>query len=376
VTSPPKPLKSVDRDTFGDVTVLVQKTVRAKVFGLTRRKEALLKREYKNWQVYLQGSREVELYSATQQQADRLLKRLGKRKKSKTYPMVLRNDVINVQQHDTKLTRFWIKVPIAGVRGGIRVPLQFPHNQAPLLEESKLRESKLIWKGDHWSVHLVFEKDIKVPDFRANSRVLGVDFGERHIATSVEWDGHAMKNPRFYSTEVRGIRRHYAWLRKRLGERKCLKAVRKVGKRERKKVDAALHHISKQIVSQAEEAKTTIVMGMPNGRSMRRTAKGKRFRRVVYSMPYYRLAQFIRYKALWAGVPVVEANEDYTSIECHICNERCKRPKQDLIICPHCGCYQADLNAAINLAKRFHDHWLRDGAAFDTAQNLGIMNCA
>lgn len=353
--------------------MFAQKTIKAEIFGLTRTKQDLLQREYDNWQTFLQGNQKVKIYSATRQQAERVLKRLGKRKKPKPYPMVLRNDVINVQLHNTKLTRFWMKIPIAGVRGGIRVPLQFPRNQASLLDECRLRESKLIWKGDHFSVHLVFEKEVEVPDFRANSRVLGVDFGERHIATSVEWDGHAMRNPRFYGTGVRGIRRHHAWLRKRLGERKCLKAVRKVGKRERKKVDAVLHRVSRQIVDQAREAKATIVMGMPNGKSMRRSARGKRFRRIVYSMPYYRLAQFIHYKALWAGVPVAEANEDYTSIECHVCNELCKRPRQDLVVCPHCGSYQADLNAAINLAKRFHDHWLWDGAAFDTARNLGEM---
>ncbi len=356
--------------------MLVQKTIKAKIFGLTLAKQALLQREYDSWQAYLQGNREAGLYSATRQQAEKLLKRLGRRKKPKPYPMVLRNDVINVQRHDTKLTQFWMKIPIAGVRGGIRAPLRFPHNQTSLLEECRLRESKLIWKGDHWSVHLVFEKEVRIPDFRANSLILGVDFGERHIATSVEWDGYAMSNPKFYGTEVRGIRRHHAWLRKRLGERKCLKTVRKVGRKERKKVDAVLHRISKQIVHRAKEVNATIVLGMPNGKSMRSSARGKRFRRIVYSMPYYRLAQFVHYKALWAGVPVVEVNEDYTSIECHVCGERCSRPQQDLVICPHCGGYQADLNAAINIAKRFHDHWLWDGAAFGTAQNLGAMNRA
>ena len=353
--------------------MLVQKTVKAKIFGLTHTKQALLKQEYEGWQAFLRGDREVKLYSATRQQAERLINRLGERKKQKPYPMILRNDVINIQRRDTKLARFWLKIPIAGVWGGIKVPLQFPHNQNSLVEECRLRESKLIWKGDHWGVHLVFEKEIETPDFHANSRVLGVDFGERHIATSVEWDGRARSNPRFYGTEVRGIRRHHAWLRKRLGERKCLKAIKKVGRRERKKVDAVLHRISKRIVSQAKEARATIVLGMPNGKAMRGTAWGRRFKRIVHSMPYYRLAQFIHYKALWAGVPVIEANEDYSSVECHRCGALCSRPRQDLVVCPHCGSYQADLNASINLAKRFHDHWLWDGAALDTARNFGEM---
>ena len=91
---------------------------------------------------------------------------------------------------------------------------------------------------------MVLEKEVEVPDFHANPLVIAVDFGERHIATSVEWDGQAMKNPRFYGTEVRGVRRHYAWLRRRLGERKCLKAIKKVGKQESKRVNAVLHKIN------------------------------------------------------------------------------------------------------------------------------------
>jgi len=51
-----------------------KKTIKAKI-ELRKRKEELLKREYENWQRYLRGDRTVPLYSATKQQADRLLKR-------------------------------------------------------------------------------------------------------------------------------------------------------------------------------------------------------------------------------------------------------------------------------------------------------------
>ncbi|MEM0162628.1 MAG: hypothetical protein QXO62_06145 [Thermoproteota archaeon] len=50
--------------------MIVQKTVKAKIFGLTRVKEAMLREEYDNFQAYLKGF-DAPLYSATKQQAQR-----------------------------------------------------------------------------------------------------------------------------------------------------------------------------------------------------------------------------------------------------------------------------------------------------------------
>jgi Fic family protein len=61
----------------------VRKTIRAKILELRKGKEELLKREYENFQRYLHGDKSVPLYSATKQQADRFLKRIGKPKEGK-----------------------------------------------------------------------------------------------------------------------------------------------------------------------------------------------------------------------------------------------------------------------------------------------------
>jgi transposase len=96
-------------------------------------------------------------------------------------------------------------------------------------------------------LHITVQQNIElnVP----SASVLAVDFGERHIATSVEYANGKMQNPRFYGTEVRGIRRHYAWLRKRLGNKKALKTIKKIGHKEKRKVNAVLHGISRAISS-------------------------------------------------------------------------------------------------------------------------------
>lgn len=78
--------------------MLAKKTIKAKILELRRGKEELLKREYENWQRYLGGDKSVQLYFATGQQADRLLRRLkGELKPDKEYPLILRRDVYRAE---------------------------------------------------------------------------------------------------------------------------------------------------------------------------------------------------------------------------------------------------------------------------------------
>ena len=86
-----------------------RKTIKAKILELRRGKEELLRREYENWQRYIRGDKSAQLYSATKQQEDRLLRKLGdKFNPNKEYPLILRRDVYRAE---TKLTPYWLKIP-------------------------------------------------------------------------------------------------------------------------------------------------------------------------------------------------------------------------------------------------------------------------
>mgnify|MGYP001028435139 CR=1 FL=1 len=347
----------------------LQKTVKAKIFGLTKTKEAMLREEFDNFQAVMNGV-ETPLYSATKQQAHRLLRKMKRKPKQKQYPLILRRDVFNIKETKNKLSRFWAKIPVHHIRGGVKVPISLPRNQEKLLSYS-IREGKLIRKGEGWSLHLTVMKEVQIRS-ELPSTVLAVDLGERYIATSVVIAKGVMKNPRFYGREVRGIRRHYSWLRKRLGERKLLHVIRRIGHAERRKVDSILHRISRDIVDEAKRCKAVIVLGDLKG--IRNRARGRRMNRIVANMPYYHMTQMITYKALWEGVPVYKVSERNTSKMCHRCGSEGKRPFQGLFKCPSCGLeYNADLNGAINIAKRFSEQVLENGAELDTALNSGEM---
>jgi putative transposase len=342
--------------------MLIEKTIKAKVIDPTNRKREILEKEYSSFQEALHGQ-EANLYSATKQQAERFQKKI-KAPKHKHYPVILRRDVIRLEQRDTKLSTYWFKFPCFSVKGGIWLALK-PHCAVPA--DCSLREAKLIRHKNSWFIHLAIQKDIVEPVIKEQP-ILAVDLGERYLATICGSDGI---KPQFLGKEARGVRRHYAWLRKRLEERKLLDVVKKVGHTEQRKVDAICHQISRQIVNEAKENDAVIVLG--NLKGIRKSAKGKRMKRIVSNMPYFKLTQYIKYKALWDGVPVLVITEAYSSKTCHRCGCRGTRPYQGLFLCHSCNLrYSADLNGTRNHIKRAKDYMSLVGAALaqPTTQSL------
>ncbi|MCW4007362.1 MAG: RNA-guided endonuclease TnpB family protein [Candidatus Bathyarchaeota archaeon] len=320
-------------------------TIQAGVVGLTRRKKELLDREYSNLQKFLRGDKTVPLYSANKHQALRYYRRV----KHKEYPLSLRNDLINLR----RAKAFWfLKIPVYGVRGGIKVPVK-PHREFP--ENAKLCESKIVKRKDRYIAMLTFE--FPAPPVRECFSILSVDLGERFVATAVLWQNGSVMKALFYGKEIRGVRRHYAWLRRRLQERGLTQVVKRVGGKERRMVNVILHRVSKRIVNLALATNSYIVLGDLKGIRQRVNGKGKRLNRIVSNMPYYRLTKMIEYKAMLVGIPVITTSEAYTSITCHVCGCEGKRETQGLFVCAHCGEYSADLNGAINVAKKF-ERWM------------------
>jgi IS605 OrfB family transposase len=273
---------------------------------------------------------------------------------------------------------WWFKIPVANLRGGLWCPVQIPDSQNDLMGLD-IRECKLIRKGDHWSVHITVQKEI--PDAqtlipRCNT-ILGVDLGEVRPATAVLLKGNEPVKQIMASRKVREVRMHYNWLRQKLGRKKSLRTIRKIGRTERRIVDAHLHKLSKDIVQMAMENNATIVLGDLQGVRERAQTRGKKFRAKIARMPSYRLSNFIEYKALWKDVLVVYINEAYTSKTCHVCGEFGTRPTQGQFLCSNCGSpYNADLNGAINIGLRFMDYMSMNSGSFDNPLNSGdVRQC-
>ena len=98
---------------------------------------------------------------------------------------------------------------------------------------------------------------------------------------------------------------------------------------------------------------------------VRKNNKGRKVNRKINSMPFYRLKEYIKYKALERGILVIEVPEFNTSKQCSKCGSmNTERPSQGVFICKDCG-YQinADVNGAKNILKRAQGYMLWVGAA-------------
>lgn len=324
---------------------MAKKTIKAKIVALTKTKRSLLETEYKNLQIFLQTGEDKGLYSANKQQAKRYYKTI---KPDREYPLSIRNDLIRLEHQDTKIAEYWLRIPLRERRGGIWVAIK-PHQSIP--DDVEFCESKIKRTHKGFFAHITIEKEIP---WVQPQNILAVDLGERVMATVCgSFDN---QRPRFYGRDVRGIRRHYGWLRKRLGEKKALQTIKKIGHTEQRKVNDMLHKISRKIVDLAKEHDAIIVLGELQG--IRKSVKGHRMNRIVNNMPYLKLSQMVKYKAEWSGIPVIKMLEYNTSKICSKCNEIGSRPSQGHFKCNNCGRinFNADYNGALNILKRAISH--------------------
>ena len=330
----------------------VQKVVKAKVVGLTRTKRQILDHEYEGLQRFLQGDHNTELYSANKQQAQRFYKRV---KPDREYPLSIRKDLIRVERRDTKIARYWVRVPVKLRRGGVWVAVK-PHCE--ITADLEICESKLFRRNGEYFLHLVVKREVELKT--SYSSVLAIDMGIRHVACSVDMRSG---KTHFYGQELRKARGHYFHLRRNLGQKKLMKVIKRIGNKESRIVNDQLHKIAKVIVDEAERLNAIIAIGNLNG--IRRNGGGRRFNRKLNSWPFWKLRKYIEYKANWRGIQVVEVSEAYTSQRCWRCGELGKRSgtHHGLFECPRCGLKEnADRNGAFNIGRRALGHVSKVGA--------------
>ena len=93
-------------------------------------------------------------------------------------------------------------------------------------------------------------------------------------------------------------------------------------RREKERVNQALHRVSTLIVEKARANNEAIVLERLKGiRYAHQKGNGERTakRRRIALWPFRQLQSYIDYKARWAGVPVEYVSPSYTSKKCNVC---------------------------------------------------------
>jgi IS605 OrfB family transposase len=324
------------------------KTIKARIFNPTQRKMDALNHLWISWKKALEYKRDYSTLRLCTDLPSFYCRELSwKIKAGVDAPVGVPKDAL-ILLPGAKYVPWFASIPTSN--GRIYLPLRMSREHSLLLKECDICDSRLIRRKARYYLHIVVSKSVKYPIIPSHAPVLAVDLGERVIATSVTLIDGTISSPRFHGKDVRSIRRHYAWLRKRLGRRKKFDVIKRIGSTEHRRVDARLHEISSVIISQALELGAVIALGDLTG--IRKSSRGRRMNRIINAMPFNRLTTLIEYKAAWAGIPVIKVDEAYSSHECRVCKQDGIRPSQGRFICPSCGEFNADLNGAVNIGSR------------------------
>ena len=179
-------------------------------------------------------------------------------------------------------------------------------------KDVKICECKLYRRkrdNNRWFLDIVVERNI--PEKTRYQNVIGIDTGIRHFATSVDLassddDGKT----KFFGKDLNHVRGHYFWLRRKLGVKKALDTIKKIGSHEKRITNDIVHNISRQIVNRALETDALIFLGdIKHLRSRNQNTRGRKFNRKLSGFQYYKLTQYITYKAALAGIKVIQVSE-------------------------------------------------------------------
>ena len=180
--------------------------------------------------------------------------------------------------------------------------------------------------------------------------VIGVDLGIKHLA--VTDDGTA-----FSGDAVEAVRRRYHRHRRALqkaGTKSAKRRLQKIRMKESGFKRDTNHVISKRLVARATGTASAIALEDLDGIAKRTTAR-KPDRSRLKGWAFFQLRQFVTYKALAAGIPLILVDPAYTSQRCSRCGytARNNRRTRDAFECHHCGfALPADWNAALNIRAR------------------------
>ncbi|MGB4590461.1 MAG: transposase [Clostridiaceae bacterium] len=150
--------------------------------------------------------------------------------------------------------------------------------------------------------------------------VMGVDLGLKIPAVAVtdkekvQFFGNGRENK--YKKRMARAKR------KALGKAKKLKTLRKLDNKEQRWMKDKDHKISRAIVNFAKENQVKTIQ-LEELAGIRQTARTSRKNaKNLHTWSFYRLAQFIEYKATLAGMNVIYVNPRYTSQTCPVCGAR------------------------------------------------------
>lgn len=222
---------------------------------------------------------------------------------------------INNQNYKMKDNYIEFPVMVAGKSKRISVKTNMTARQKSLFSDVKFGTMRIVIKNRTLVAQIVYE--VTEAELKSDGNVMGIDLGIKCPAVSYCCDGSV----KFYGNGRKNkyMRRHYAYLRKKLQSSKKIKTVKRINDKEQRIMRDLDHKLSHDIVETAvtHNVKRIKLEQLQNIRST--TRKSRKNNHSLHTWSFYRLEQFIEYKAKLAGISVEYVNPAYTSQSCPVC---------------------------------------------------------
>ncbi|MGG3443822.1 RNA-guided endonuclease InsQ/TnpB family protein [Bacillus nitratireducens] len=245
-----------------------------------------------------------------------------KKSKYKIVPILKKPVCVwNNQNYSFNFTHISIPFMVNGksTRLKIRALLVDKNNRNYNLLKHKLGTLRITKKSHKWIAQI----SVTIPTTeKTGTKIMGVDLGLKVPAVAVT-DGDRV---RFFGNGRRNkyMKRKFRSVRKHLGEGKQLNAIRQYNDKEQRWMKNEDHKISRKIIDFAIYNNISVIR-LEQLTNIRQTARtSRKNEKNLHTWSFYRLTQFIEYKATLVGIKIEYVNPAYTSQTCPKCSEKNK----------------------------------------------------
>lgn len=242
-------------------------------------------------------------------------------------------------------------VSLSTIEGRQKVPFACGEQQSQFFDWAAASATLCKRKGIFY-LHVVFKAEAEQMPVEQAKSVIGVDVGMNYLAAAIGPDGHTVFAG---GGSVKQRKHHYRRVRKGLqqkGTKGAKRTLKRLSGKEARFQRDANHMVSKRIVEFTARYPDPVIV-LEDLAGIRDTAKHRKGQRAdFHSWAFYQLQEFVAYKALALGIPVVKVDPRNTSKSCSLCGAIGKRDKHNFT----CACGfadHADRNASRNIALRF-----------------------
>jgi IS605 OrfB family transposase len=248
----------------------------------------------------------------------------------------------NNQNYAIKDGNICIPLMIDGKSKRVSIPMILTEYQLRHLQY-KRGSLRITEKSGKWMAQIAVDVPEEANDFY---NTMGIDLGLKVPAVAVTNDekvkffGNGRKN--------KYMKRRYRTLRKKLGQSKKLKAIKKLNNKEQRWMKNEDHRVSRQIIDFAIQNKVSEIKveQLANIRNTARTSRKNA--KNLHSWSFHRLMSMISYKAKLVGIRVSFVDPRYTSQICPKCGFKNKAKDRNY----GCGCgyrKHRDIVGALNI---------------------------